>query len=48
MSDTNDYTPAKVWTWESESGGKFNSLAFTYGLASDLLLVAMVALSAYD
>ena len=26
MSDTNDYTPAKVWTWESESGGKFASI----------------------
>ena len=26
MSDTNDYTPAKVWTWESESVGKFASI----------------------
>ncbi len=26
MSDTNNYTPAKVWTWESESGGKFASI----------------------
>jgi GST-like protein len=26
MSDTNDYTPAKVWAWESESGGKFASI----------------------
>ena len=23
MSDQNEYTPPKVWTWESESGGKF-------------------------
>ena len=22
MSDQNEYTPPKVWTWESESGGK--------------------------
>ncbi|MBH0037555.1 glutathione-dependent disulfide-bond oxidoreductase [Pseudoalteromonas sp. SWN166] len=26
MSDQNEYTPAKVWTWESESGGKFASI----------------------
>ena len=26
MSVQNEYTPAKVWTWESESGGKFASI----------------------
>lgn len=26
MSDENEYTPPKVWTWESESGGKFASI----------------------
>ncbi|WP_350607824.1 glutathione-dependent disulfide-bond oxidoreductase [Pseudoalteromonas sp. MER144-MNA-CIBAN-0113] len=26
MSDNNDYTPAKVWTWDNESGGKFASI----------------------
>ena len=26
MSDKNEYTPPKVWTWESESGGKFASI----------------------
>lgn len=26
MSNNNEYTPAKVWTWESESGGKFANI----------------------
>ncbi|PTW61552.1 GST-like protein [Breoghania corrubedonensis] len=26
MTDTSSYTPPKVWTWESESGGKFASI----------------------
>ena len=26
MSDTNDYTPPKVWTWDQTSGGKFASI----------------------
>ena len=26
MSDQNQYTPPKVWTWDSESGGKFASI----------------------
>ncbi|ASM49276.1 GST-like protein [Pseudoalteromonas espejiana DSM 9414] len=26
MSNDNEYTPAKVWTWESESGGKFANI----------------------
>lgn len=26
MSDTPAYTPAKVWTWDAESGGKFASI----------------------
>lgn len=26
MSDTPTYTPPKVWTWDSESGGKFASI----------------------
>ena len=26
MSDSNDYTPPKVWTWDQESGGKFASI----------------------
>jgi len=26
MSDNNDYTPAKVWTWDNESGGKFANI----------------------
>ncbi|MBH0055827.1 glutathione-dependent disulfide-bond oxidoreductase [Pseudoalteromonas sp. SWXJZ94C] len=26
MSDQNEYTPPKIWTWESESGGKFASI----------------------
>ena len=26
MSDQNEYTPPIVWTWESESGGKFASI----------------------
>lgn len=26
MSDQNQYIPPKVWTWESESGGKFASI----------------------
>ena len=26
MSDTPEYTPPKVWKWESESGGKFASI----------------------
>jgi len=26
MSDTSTYTPPKVWTWDSESGGRFASI----------------------
>ena len=26
MSDSNDYTPPKVWVWDSTSGGKFASI----------------------
>jgi len=26
MSETNEYTPPKVWTWDSDSGGKFASI----------------------
>lgn len=26
MSDTNSYTPPKVWTWEAQSGGRFASI----------------------
>ena len=26
MSDNNDYTPAKVWTWDNESGVKFANI----------------------
>ncbi len=26
MTDTKDYTPPAVWTWDSESGGKFASI----------------------
>ncbi|MDF3415425.1 glutathione-dependent disulfide-bond oxidoreductase [Sulfitobacter sp. M57] len=26
MTDTPEYTPPKVWTWDSESGGKFASI----------------------
>ncbi|TAG35944.1 MAG: glutathione-dependent disulfide-bond oxidoreductase [Polaromonas sp.] len=26
MSDKNDYTPPKVWTWDQENGGKFASI----------------------
>lgn len=26
MSENNEYTPPKVWTWDSESGGKFASI----------------------
>ncbi|SHL40497.1 GST-like protein [Roseovarius litoreus] len=26
MSDTNSYTPPKVWTWQTESGGRFASI----------------------
>jgi GST-like protein len=26
MSDTSDYIPPKVWTWDAESGGKFASI----------------------
>lgn len=26
MSDSNEYTPPKVWTWNKESGGKFASI----------------------
>ena len=26
MSDTSDYTPPAVWTWENESGGKFANI----------------------
>lgn len=26
MSDTAEYTPPKVWTWDTESGGKFASI----------------------
>ena len=26
MSNTNEYTPPKVWTWDQESGGKFASI----------------------
>jgi len=26
MSDTNSYTPPKVWTWQAESGGRFASI----------------------
>ena len=26
MSNTNEYTPPKVWTWDKESGGKFASI----------------------
>lgn len=26
MTDTNEYTPPKVWTWDQESGGRFASI----------------------
>lgn len=26
MTDTSEYTPEKVWTWDSESGGRFASI----------------------
>ena len=26
MSDLPEYTPPKVWTWDSESGGKFANI----------------------
>ncbi len=26
MSDSSNYTPPKVWTWDSESGGKFSNI----------------------
>ena len=26
MSENNEYIPPKVWTWDSESGGKFASI----------------------
>lgn len=26
MTETTEYTPAKVWTWDSESGGRFASI----------------------
>lgn len=26
MTDTSEYTPPKVWTWENESGGRFASI----------------------
>ena len=26
MSDTENYTPPKVWTWDQESGGRFASI----------------------
>jgi GST-like protein len=26
MTETTEYTPAKVWTWDSESGGRFDSI----------------------
>ena len=26
MTDSNEYTPPKVWTWDTESGGKFASI----------------------
>jgi len=26
MTDTNEYTPPEVWTWDTESGGKFASI----------------------
>ncbi|MEQ8956206.1 MAG: glutathione-dependent disulfide-bond oxidoreductase [Gammaproteobacteria bacterium] len=26
MSDTSDYTPPRVWTWENENGGEFASI----------------------
>jgi GST-like protein len=26
MSDTNSYTPPKVWSWDKENGGAFASI----------------------
>lgn len=26
MSDTNQYEPPRVWTWDAESGGKWASI----------------------
>ncbi|MEQ9568459.1 MAG: glutathione-dependent disulfide-bond oxidoreductase, partial [Pseudomonadales bacterium] len=26
MSDTSDYSPPRVWTWENENGGEFASI----------------------
>ncbi|MEM7521108.1 MAG: glutathione-dependent disulfide-bond oxidoreductase, partial [Pseudomonadota bacterium] len=26
MTDTDTYTPPKVWTWDTSSGGKFASI----------------------
>ncbi|MDG2302101.1 MAG: glutathione S-transferase N-terminal domain-containing protein, partial [Gammaproteobacteria bacterium] len=26
MTDSNEYTPPEVWTWDTESGGKFASI----------------------
>ena len=26
MSNSNEYTPPKVWTWDSGSGGKFSNI----------------------
>ena len=26
MSDSKDYVPPKVWTWENQSGGKFTNI----------------------
>ena len=26
MSDTSDYTPPKVWTWDKASGGRFANI----------------------
>ncbi|MBL1234650.1 MAG: glutathione-dependent disulfide-bond oxidoreductase, partial [Rhodobiaceae bacterium] len=26
MTDSTEYTPAKIWTWNKENGGKFASI----------------------
>ena len=26
MTDTNAYTPPKIWTWSKESGGRFANI----------------------
>ena len=26
MSDSTEYVPPKVWTWENQSGGKFTNI----------------------